>query len=328
MPTLTERSKQLLPKAAGFTLVELLVTISIIAILISLLLPAIQSIRMAARRTSCAQRLRQQSLAMLGFEATHRHFPAGFSHPGNTMWSGFILPFIEQNNLYDSLNLEGPWTIRDGGDPRNVAALRIVFNVFRCPSASIPEFQFDPILEAVRSPSCYLACASGLNNRESGAKPWVGMNAEDGFPASDGIFFLNSETRFGSITDGSSSTILLGESLPDQDLFGDDYFGNRQKVDHWYIGSGELKTYSQFINNDLSCENSECLASTACAINSIEIASAPFNDKELSFGSAHGTGVNISFADGHVRFISSSIDDSVWSALGTRAGGETATQLN
>ena len=149
------------------------------------------------------------------------------------------------------------------------------------------------------------------------------MNADGGLPASDGIFYLGSETGFGDITDGSSSTVLLGEAIPDQELFGEDYFGNRQKVDHWHTGSADLLTYSR-MGGTTSCENSECMASTACPINSIYIPDAPFNDKELSYSSAHTQGANISFADGHITFISNAIDAAAWSAMGSRAGGELA----
>ena len=307
--------------SSGFTLVELLVTIAIIGILTGLLLPAVQQVRESARRTRCADNLRQQTLAMLNYECVNKHFPPAFSYPSMTMWSAYILPFIEQDSLYQTLNLDGPWSVADGASPANAGALDKPLEIFRCPSAMIPITQFDSLVQTDRSPSCYLACASGLNNRESGPKPWVGMNADGGLPASDGIFYLGSRTGFGEITDGSSSTVLLGEAIPDQDLFGQDYFGNLQKVDHWHTGSADLLTYSQ-MGGTTSCENSECLASTACPINSIKIPESPINDKELSYGSAHNQGANVSFADGHIGFFSDSIDAAAWSAMGSRAGGE------
>jgi prepilin-type processing-associated H-X9-DG protein len=147
------------------------------------------------------------------------------------------------------------------------------------------------------------------------------MNAFDGYPASDGIFYFNSRTRLGEITDGTSNTLLLGETLPDQNYFQDDYSGNSQKVDHWTIGSGELGDYPSVIPIG-SAEVSECLGSTACPLNSIKREDSPMNDKELSFASAHSGGVNLSFADGHIRFVSDSIDPQVLMAIGTRAGHE------
>lgn len=310
---------------SAFTLVELLVVIAIIGILIGMLLPAVQMVREAARRIQCANNVKQQSLAMLNYESAHRHFPAGYEFPGMTMWSCHILPFIEQVNLHDTLDLNGPWSLLEGATEANANALSTYLAVYRCPSADIPVSQFDPLVATDRTPCCYLACCSGLNNRESGDKPWAGMDRYNSWSASDGIFYLNSHTEIAEIMDGLSTTVLLGESLPDQDLIGTDYSGNIQKVDHWYIGSAELPTYDS-LNN--SAESSECLGSTACPVNSLFIADSPINDKELSFGSAHPQGVNIGFADGHVNFITNSIDQRIWSAIGSRQEGEVVTTVD
>ena len=311
------------PRSA-FTLVELLVVIAIIGILVGLLLPAVQSVRESARRTQCANQLKQMTLAMLSYETAHRKFAPGFTNPGMTMWSAFIMPYIEQNNLYETIDIEGQWATSLTTHPPNIDALGEVIEIFQCPSASIEAAQFDPTMGTDRVYSCYLACASGLLNRESGALPWCGMNAWGGYPESDGIFYFNSETRQKEITDGTSNTLLIGESLPDQDVFEDDYSGNPQKVDHWYLGSAELSDY-ETITSIGSGEMSECLGSSACPINSIKIENAPINDKELSFGSEHPVGANMGFADGHIRFLPDDIDTEVWRALGTRSGGETAT---
>jgi prepilin-type N-terminal cleavage/methylation domain-containing protein/prepilin-type processing-associated H-X9-DG protein len=305
----------------AFTLVELLVVIAIIGILIGLLLPAVQQVREAARRIQCANQLKQQNLAMLAYESTHKHFPSGYSHPNMTMWSGFLLPFLEQENLYDTIDLESPYSVLDGGPAANAAALGTHIPVFQCPSSGVPRSQFDPLLDTERVPCCYLGCASGTNNRESGDLPYVGLAKYESYPESDGILFMNSKLGTKSIRDGLSSTVLIGESLPDQELFNEDYSGNPQKVDHWYIGSRELSFYPELAGFN-SAESSECLGSTACPINSIKVAESPANDKELSFGSNHHGGVNISFADGHLQFINQNIDALVWSALGSRANGE------
>lgn len=310
----------------GFTLVELLVVIAIIGILVGMLLPAVQQIREAARRIQCANNVKQQSLAMLNYENAHEHFPSGFGFPSMTMWSAFILPLVEQNNLYDTLDLEGPWSNLNGATLANSTALDADLEVFRCPSANIPLSQFDGLVDTNRTPSCYLACASGLNNRESGDIPWVGMDNDLDVDGSDGVFFLNSRTRFAGIRDGSSTTVLVGESLPNQDLFGEDYSGNIQKVDHWFIGSAELRNYAS-MNSVRSAETSECLASTACPINSLFVPDSPMNDKELSYGSAHIQGVNIGFADGHTQFINENIDLNTWSALGSRNGREVVSDF-
>ena len=310
----------------GFTLLELLVVIAIIGILMALLLPAVQRVRESARRVQCANHVKQQMTAMLHFEESHKHFPPGFSHPYQTMWSGFILPFMEERGLYNKVDLEAAWTIPTGGPAGNVEALGSYISIFQCPSASIPRVQVDPLIESERVPCCYLACASGLNNRESGEKPWCGMDEYQGLPASDGIFYMNSKTRVKEITDGSSHTVLLGEALPDQEYFQEDYSNNIQKVDHWYIGSQELAFYPELVGYE-SAEVSECLGSTKARINAIKDQDSPMNDKELGFASSHIAGINVAFADGSVRFVSEYITADIWSAHGSRAGGE-AKYLN
>ena len=308
----------------AFGLVELLVAIAIIGILAGLLLPAVQNVRAAARRTQCLSQLKQLSLAMLHYEESNRHFAPGFSNPEMTMWSAYLLPFVEQTNLYRTMDLNARWLPTLTTHPENLTALGTVLEIFQCPSAAFEPGQFDPWMGAERVASCYLACASGLRNRESGPLPWCGMTAIDGFPASDGIFYMNSETRRSKISDGSSTTILLGETLPDQFLRGDDYSGNSQKADHWIIGSGELSDWP-FLLSFGSADVSECLGSSACPLNAIKQPASPINDKELSFGSNHATGTHLGFADGHVRFVNENIDRTLYSALGSRGEGEIAS---
>jgi prepilin-type processing-associated H-X9-DG protein len=142
---------------------------------------------------------------------------------------------------------------------------------------------------------------------------------------SDGIT-INSRTRTSDILDGLSTTVLVGESLPNQLLKGIDYSGNQQKVDHWYIGPGELRSYENMVTG-ISPENSECLGSTACPSNSLMIADSPMNDKELSFGSAHPQGANIGYADGHVQFMNDSMEQQARSAIGSRHGRESDSTI-
>ena len=306
---------------AGFTLVELLVVIAIIGILIGMLLPAVQAVREAARRIQCANHTKQLTLAFLNYESAFKEFPAGFTHPDNTMWSAFILPQIEQGNLFDTLSIGGPWSEAAGATESNMDALSARIPLFQCPSANVDAVQFDSLINRNRAPSCYLAVASGLIDRESGAFPFVGLDRFDIYPESDGIFYLNSETRVAEISDGLSTTAILGETLPDQEIFGTDFSGNWQKVDHWFIGSGEILSYPELATY-MSNETSECLGSTACPINSLKIEDSPIDHKELSFGSNHPQGINMAFADGHVQFLRQTIDPMIYSALGSRNNRE------
>ena len=297
--------------------------IAIIGILVALLLPAVQQVREAARRTQCANQLKQLVLGTLNYETTRREFPPGVSHPFDTMWSAFILPYIEERNLYDTIDVQGYWSADTTTHPANLDALGQVLLVYQCPSAPIEPAQYDPSMQADRVTSCYLACASGLRDREAGDLPWCGMDKYQGYPASDGIFYMNSRTRQAEITDGLSHTVLIGETLPDQTFVDQDFSGNAQKVDHWIIGSREIMDYPTALpigSNELS----ECLGSTAVPPNAMELVDAPIDFKELCYGSAHPTGLNMGFADGHITFLVESIDPEIYRALGTRAGRESS----
>ena len=201
------------------------------------------------------------------------------------MWSGYLLPYLEQSNLFESIEIAGPWTLSDPSTPENnVAALSTMIELLQCPSGGLPAAQLDPLCNFRRVPCSYLACASGSSERESGDFPWCGMNAwvdpVSGvpYPPSDGVFFMDSRTRAADIQDGLSHTILLGETIPDQQISGQDYGGNEQKIDHWYIASPELFDY-EYLRVYRSAENSECLGSTACPINAAEAESCTRGDR-------------------------------------------------
>ncbi len=301
----------------GFTLIELLVVISIIGLLMAMLLPAVQMVREAGRRTVCLNNLKQQSLAVINLHDTQGRFPPGYTYPEQAMWSAFILPFMDQGNLYHSLDLSGPWT--DPGSASSAACATYI-SQFQCPSSGVP-MQIDAQGIDQRVPCTYLACASGLLNRESGEFPWVGDEV------SDGIFYRNSRTSMKDITDGTSHTVLLGEAIFDFSIWGDDYHGHPQVVDHWYIGTREL--IPQDVSyGDSSTEISECLGSTGCPINSTHRDDSPINDKELCFSSRHPGGTQVAFADGHVRFVSEYVDFAIWQAVGSRRNGEVNQTLD
>ena len=306
---------------------ELLVVIAIIGILIGLLLPAVQSVREAARRAQCQNNIRQQALALLNYEGAFMRFPPGYSIGGKAMWSAFILPYTEQAVLFETIDFDGPWSPILGASDANVMGQSVRLDYMRCPSSSVADSEFDDFALLERIPSNYLACASGLLNTESGDFPWAGMDASDDFDESDGIFFAGSRTKMSSITDGSSNTCLVGEATSDQSTRARDQGGNVQKVDHWYIGSDEL-SWMAAINITNSNEGSECLGSTACPLNSLFLGDATtIDEKELSFGSEHTAGVNLAFADGHVKFVSDTISSEILSAIGTRSGSEVENEI-
>lgn len=283
----------------GTTLVESLVVITVIGLLMSLLLPAVQSARESGRRVVCVNHLKQMGLGLHLHHQVHGRLPPGITSSRRMFWTGSLLPFLEQQALAESVDPELPW---DSGDNATVCATYLP--IFRCPTSTAPR-QMTAQGIVNRSPSDYLACVSGTATRESGPPPLAGE------PDSDGLFFIDSRTRLADILDGLSHTVALGESVFIYESMGIDLTGSPQFVDRWTIGTFEG------VGNEVS----EGMGSTGVAINSHRL-DVMVDEIELSFGSQHPGGAHIGFADGAVRLIRESIDPLTWSAMGTRNGAE------
>jgi prepilin-type N-terminal cleavage/methylation domain-containing protein/prepilin-type processing-associated H-X9-DG protein len=291
-------------KSGGFSLVELLVVISIVGVLISILLPAVQSAREAARRAQCKNNLRQMGIALHHYHDVRNSFPSGSVWPNKTFWTGLILPEIEQSTIYNSLDFNIAWDV-DG--TANEAACGTYLSIFRCPSSSSPEHRTTVGIPE-RVPCNYVACTSGLIAFESGPPPLVGLDD------ADGLFAVNSSIRMTDVKDGTSNTIAAGEAYFLYVISGVDHYGLGQFIDHWYIGTPEGQ------NNEIS----ESMGSTAVPINGYKLPDLFVDEKELSFSSEHPGGTQVLFADGHVAFVHETIDHAIWSGFGTRDNGETA----
>lgn len=294
----------------AFTLVELLVVLAIIAILVGLLLPAVQAAREAARRIQCSNNFHQMGIALHNYHDAMKRFPPGIVHPNHTFWTGSLLPYVEQGNLHQGLDFSQRWEVLDSG---NAIACATYLPVYRCPSSAAPAHINVQGVEG-RVPCNYLAVASGTATRESGDVP-----EHIGLLRQDGLMFVNSDNRVASILDGSSNTLAIGEALFRPDVVGLD-LNNRlyQIVDHWYIGSDGVYFRTQGME-----EVSEALGSTGVPLNGMEL-DILIDEKELGFSSRHVGGALFVFADGHVGFFSENIDSVVYSQLGTIAGGEVA----
>lgn len=299
----------------AFTLVELLVVIAIVGILVGMLLPAVQAAREAARRIQCANNLKQMGLALHEYHDVHRAFPSGMIFPNRVFWTGLILPHVEQGPLHQTLNFSLPFN--DGSLPNGAACAKYL-PIYRCPSSNSPE-HLSVQGVADRVPSNYMAVGSGTATRD-----WGPFAEVIGRTDQDGSMFVNSKTRFASLTDGSSQTVMAGECLFDAKVYGVDGSGNGQLIDHWYIGTGD----TDGINNNYIAEASEAMGSTGVSMNNFGDPSLQVDEKELCFASKHWSGAQFVFGDGHVAFLPNSIDRSIYRALGTRSSGEAISMEN
>lgn len=300
----------------GFTLIELLVVIAIIAILIALLLPAVQQAREAARRTQCKNNLKQLGIAMHNYHDTVNVFPWGFDER-ETLWTAMILPQIEQANLYSTLIWQegtvGNWDF--DGSP-NEKACGTIIQGFMCPSMPLGPRDNENI--PGRVPVSYRACAGSMVSSDDASTRPAGFNTAAFLTLEqnnlDGMFYGCSNIKMRDIIDGTSNTIMIGESRTSE------YSKDGQQMDYWAFGSPQ--TGGWVLNGLGGTEYSEGLGSCVVKPNANLDLTVNGVLMEMAFGSYHVGGAQYTLADGSVRFISENIDLGVYRALGTRAGGE------
>jgi prepilin-type N-terminal cleavage/methylation domain-containing protein/prepilin-type processing-associated H-X9-DG protein len=306
----------------GFTLIELLVVIAIIAILIGLLLPAVQKVRAAANRMVCTNHLKQIGLAAQNYHVTYDRFPAATNLPipvgavtagGTNLWVE-LFPYIEQDNLYKR------WDDKDNSN--NVAGGRSattaqVIKLLICPSDALPETVVES--RAAVAPS-WSQGFYGMSSYGGNAGTFSGP-----FNFSrDGIFWVVSSVGIADITDGSSSTFLFGERF-----HRDPEFDVRQPIEVPRIPPLAQHGKWGVVATDGVMPN--ITLSTPVPIN---YRVPPGGDKSTvlnricAFGSGHPGGANFAFADGSVRFLRESTSLEVLQKLSTRAGGEVVSEAD
>jgi prepilin-type N-terminal cleavage/methylation domain-containing protein/prepilin-type processing-associated H-X9-DG protein len=292
------RSNQVSKCLRGFTLVELLVVITIIGILIALLLPAVQAAREAARRMACSNNMHQIGVALHNYSSGHNTFPPGYltDTSPTAIWAGFgwmaaILPYMERQTTSDLIKFNAP---QGSHDPVNQTIMKNYVAVYLCPSLP-PPTKFVEVTGAI----------SGFEDAATGTYGGVtsdicqdycwGPTTPNGYGS--GCLVVNKIIPIGDIRDGTSQTLIVGERL-----------SPFPPEDPWYgLAGAPPNTLGQpwivFTR-----------VTTQYGINQ----KSGLYYKESGVWSAHPGGTEFTFADGHVSFLSENISQATLRSLTTR----------
>ncbi len=295
----------------GFTLVELLVVIAIIGILIALLLPAVQAAREAARRAQCSNKLKQIGLAMLNYESQHKVFPPGgitnstdcafvaanWTDYNMSSWTVMILPFLEDMSRYDQYDHGGTF-----------APTHRVTGAVNYPKQFQPNAKFecpsDPRSGHEWPLNNYFACQGGGATEACHAS-----SAPTRKIFRNGMFFANSHVGFKHLKDGSSNTLMAGESR---------YMTTKTDTDDWAVGNADKwhgwDSASIRATNAGSWSMPIGIAATNLPINAFDEPGWPAMTS--SFSSHHPGGCHFLLADGSTRFVAEHIDLALYRSVG------------
>jgi len=312
----------------GFTLIELLVVIAIIAILIGLLLPAVQKVREAAARMSCQNKMKQLGLALHNYHDAFSKLPPGAQNAvfpqgstattvNGTSWIVFVLPQIEQENLYRLYNFAGAYT-------DNAAIGLNVIPTLYCPSGPSPTRYLDPNTNVANNVTTHYygvmgpgdlvdnttnvvggqtfvyRVGDGANNQA-----WSGNGMLSHYRDTTGSISTRRVVRLTDVTDGLTNTLMLAErsvNMPNGYAFNHDY---RSWIRGNSGGSGATKNVTFPINSTWYNGSS--------------------NFNHISFGSNHSGGCNFALGDGSVRFVNQNIQLNLYKAMASMDSGEVAS---
>jgi prepilin-type N-terminal cleavage/methylation domain-containing protein/prepilin-type processing-associated H-X9-DG protein len=315
------------PPNRAFTLIELLVVIAIIAVLIALLLPAVQMAREAARRSQCRNNLKQLGLAFHNYLGVHQVFPMGsYLGPASTVelnratsWTHAILPFLEQNDIYNAINFNHSlFCNRTGwGLPDHLANLtigRLTIEAFLCPSDITPS-----AITVTITGTCQTV--SPVSVRPTSYAGCLGTR-HPGYVNGDGVMHWFSLHSPADIIDGTTNTFLLGETAQ-KNVFTPGLYV-------WWNFTGFMnfnnQTWVSTLASTLSRLNAPLDRVDPTPVPAFDPTIADFerfkNAGQFGFRSYHSGGAQFLYVDGAVKFVTENIDEKLYRALSTRGKQE------